>query len=624
MPLRSTLSGVAFSSVAFSGIAFVGGISGVMPANAAPGDPTAANLIANALPGETTSTSCNSNGFIVVVFTGGSGGSQQESSTTCTPGTPVGPAGPGSTTPQGGGSSAEAGRNNQDDLDDLEDLHGRVWDEEGGEIDGWDGGGGEDDGGTGGGDGGGGDGGGNGGEDDTDTDAELRRLENELTDEKAKNAALRAEIASVSASLAELKAVDEAFEAETKAKLQDAQNALDQAGAEVVRWENIVRALRALNEARAVFVATPVSSPDMPAIEQRLENARAELRGFGIPERTSMASVQASLDQAIRDLDIADRTLANRMDEAASERGDTAWQIQVTEEGLKGLQADLARSDAQISRLESRIRNLKRQNQLAGPAPQPSILDLIDARGVHTWVSGDFTSAEDTRSGQRRDTEAWRVTVGGQLRVTERIATGMSLTYGFSDTDDTTGLGTSKEADTYLVSPFVAYRVSPDTGVRAGIVYSQTETDAVRASGATASYTTRGYGARVGVSTRGQLNPWVTLRGGLGQSYFYSETDGYTDSAGLVTPKADSRSSTTHVSTRVDVAATPDLSLYGSLNGSYALLKSDDERDRADAYLGLGADYDAGFALLSAEVGKTLFRNNYRDVTARVTAQVTF
>jgi len=584
----------------------------VTPAMAGPGDPSAAFIAGNTAPGETTSTRCNSNGFVEVIFSlGGAVVSTVESGDTCTPGTPTTSVGTAST-----GGRTEAQRENQNDLDDLEDLHGRVWDDEGDEI-GFGGEDGENEGGPGG-------GGEDGGEDETDTGAELRRLEGELADEKAKNAEMTAEFFSSARLIDEMKAAREEISAENQKEIESRAQTLEEAGAELRRWDNILNTLRALNEARDLFAATPASSPDMPSIERRLDNARADLRALGVPERTSIASVEASRRQALSDFDGAEAAHLAAIDDAFEESKDLGFQIRVAEEGQKLLATDIARSDARISQLESRIQTLKRQNQLAGPAPQPSIFDLINARGVHTWVSGDFTSAEDTRSGQRRDTEAWRVTVGGQVRITERVSTGISLTYGFSDTDDTTGFGTSKEADTYLVSPFVAYRLSPDTGVRAGLVYSQTETDAVRASGATASYTTRGYGARVGVSTREQLNPWVAVRGGLGQSFFYSETDGYTDTARLVTPKADSRSSTTHVSTRVDVAVTPDLSLYGSLNGSYALLKGDGDRDRADAYLGLGADYDAGFALLSAEIGKTVFRNNYSDVTARVTAQVTF
>lgn len=588
----------------------------VTPAAAGPGDPSAAFIAGNTAPGETTSTRCNSNGFVEVIFSlGATVVSTVESGDTCTPGTPTTSVGTTST-----GGRSEAQRENQNDLDDLEDLHGRVWDDEGDEI----GFGGEDgDGGTGGGDGGGDDGE-NGVEDETDTDAELRRLEGELADEKAKNAEMTAEFFSSARLIEEMKAAREEISAENQKKIESRAQTLEEAVAELRRWDNILNALRALNEARDLFSATPASSPDMPSIESRLENARADLRALGVPERTSIASVEASRREALVDFDIADRSHTNAVNDASEESKDLGFQIRVAEEGQKLLATDIARSDARISQLESRIQNLKRQNQLSGPAPQPSILDLINARGVHTWVSGDFTSAEDTRSGQRRDTEAWRVTVGGQVRVTERVATGISLTYGFSDTDDTSGFGTSKEADTYLVSPFATYRLNPDTGIRAGLVYSQTETDAVRASGATASYTTRGYGARAGVNTREKLNPWVTLRGGLSQSFFYTETDGYTDSAGTVTPNADSTSSTTHVSTRADVAATPDLSIYGAVNASFALIKSDGDRDRADGYLGLGADYDAGFALLSAEVGKTVFRNNYSDVTARVTAQVTF
>ncbi|GAA6157795.1 hypothetical protein NBRC116588_32680 [Pyruvatibacter sp. HU-CL02332] len=584
----------------------------VAPAMAGPGDPSAAFIAGNAAPGETTSTRCNSNGFVEVIFSlGGAVVSTVESGDTCTPGTSTTSVGTTST-----GGRSEAQRENQNDLDDLEDLHGRVWDDEGDELDV---GGGEDE--DGGEDGGGGE---DGEGADDDNGAELRRLEGELADEKAKNAEMTAEFFSNARLIEEAKAAREQFSAENKKKIAAAAETVEEARVESQRWENIYTALRALNEARDLFTATPASSADMPSIERRLEEARADLRALGVPERTSIASVEASRRQARTAFNSAELAHLAAVDDAAEESKDLGHQIRVAEEGQKLLTTDIARSDARISQLESRIQNLKRQNQLSGPSPQPSILDLINARGVHTWVSGDFTWAEDTRSGQRRDTEAWRVTAGAQLRLTERVTAGMSFTYGFSDTDDTTGFGTSKEADTYLVSPFVAYRLSPDTGLRAGVVYSQTETDAVRAGGATASYTTRGYGARVGASTREKLNPWVTVRGGLGQSFFYSETDGYTDTAGRVTPNADSRSSTTHVSTRMDVAATPDLSLYGSLNGSYALLKSDGDRDRADAYLGVGADYDAGIALLSAEVGKTVLRNNYDDITARVTAQVTF
>ncbi len=588
--------------VAFAGIA---ASLLVAPVAAATGDPDADTIASRSRPGETAEISCNSNGFFEVAFTIPLGShsivvSTVESGESCTPDT---------STTSGGTSQtgADGQRENQDDLDDLEDLHGRVWDDEGDEIDG-----------------GGEDGDGDDGEDDADNEAELRRLEGELADEKAKNAKMKSDFSSAARLIEELKAAREQFSAENKKEIDARSETLEEARVELQRWGNILTALRALNEARDLFTATPASSPDMPSIERRLEEARADLRGLGVPERTSVASVEASRRQALSAFYSIEAAHLAAVDDAFEESKDLGHQIRIAEGGQKVIATDIARSDARISRLEARIQNLKRQNQLSGPSPQPSILDLINARGVHTWVSGDFTSAEDTRSGQRRDTEAWRVTAGAQLRLTERVTTGMSFTYGFSDTDDTTGFGTSKEADTYLVSPFVAYRLSPDTGLRAGVVYSQTETDAVRANGATASYTTRGYGARVGASTRDKLNPWVTVRGGLSQSFFYSKTDGYTDSVGRVTPNADSRSSSTHVSTRMDVAATPDLSLYGSLNGSYALLRSDGDRDRADAYLGVGADYDAGFALLSAEVGKTVLRNNYDDITARVTAQVTF
>ncbi|NER82838.1 MAG: hypothetical protein F6K42_25440 [Leptolyngbya sp. SIO1D8] len=74
----------------------------------------------------------------------------------------------------------------------------------------------------------------------------------------------------------------------------------------------------------------------------------------------------------------------------------------------------------------------------------------------------------------------------------------------------------------------------------------------------------------------------------------------------------------------MNVTAAPDLNVFSGLSIDYAALTSDDERDRADAYASLGLDYTTHGALISAEVGQTLFRNNYSDIGARVTVQFDF
>ncbi|AWY99925.1 autotransporter beta-domain protein [Rhodobiaceae bacterium] len=83
-------------------------VTASIPAVAAPGDPSAAVLVAGALPGETTQQVCLQNGFIQVTFfnAGGAAISNIESSTPCTPG------GSG-----GGGNSGNGGNNAAAPLD---------------------------------------------------------------------------------------------------------------------------------------------------------------------------------------------------------------------------------------------------------------------------------------------------------------------------------------------------------------------------------------------------------------------------------------------------------------------------------------------------------------------------
>ncbi|MGD1934699.1 MAG: autotransporter domain-containing protein [Candidatus Phaeomarinobacter sp.] len=595
------------------------GIATATPAHAGPGDPSAAFIATKAAPGETTSTRCNSNGFTEVIFSVGmTVVSTVESGDTCTPGTP--------TTSVGSGRSqgeidaiAQAEIDSDAQFDSTLDEFGDLWDID--VFDGWDG-----DGGDGGEDG---DGDGDTGENEDGTEDEEDN--SALEDAKRELDAALGYLASEQKNVASLKNKISTLQAERAAAMETAQAAFDEAEAKhteaLLESERWMLGLRALKRFKAIqqeaIAATPGTDRSEYLLEQ-LDEARADLSQYGIAESLPIVSAENSMAAAEVRLTITWNAVQAAEAELEGVPSEYDGDIELAEFDLKQAESRLKTYMARVEELRAKVRLLQSSNQLSGAAPSPTLLQLLQARGVRTWVSGSFSSAEDKRSGQRRDIDSWRLVAGGQVRLTERTAVGMSAAYSFADTDDRTGVATSTESDSYMAAPYVAYRLSPNAGIRAGVVYSQTETDLERPGGATASYTTRAYGARIGASGQKTLNPWVSVQGSLGQSYFYSETDSYSDTAGTAVPSSDRSRSTTHAGGRVNVTATPDLKVFGGVSVDYAMFTSDDERDRADAYASLGLDYAAHGALISAEVGQTLFRNNYSDIGARVTVQVDF
>lgn len=595
------------------------GVAAATPGHAGPAHPSSANLIATALPNETTSTTCGSNGFFIVTFTGSSGATnQQESSTTCTPSTPSTSAGP-----IGSGRSqqeidaiAQAEIDSDAEFDQAVDDHGDLWDLPDEELGGWD----WDDGGEDGDD----------GREDEEEDEE-EQDDSALDDAKRELAAAMGYLESEQRRIAALKSELAALRAERAAVMADAQAAVDAASSahdaalrEYNRWMLAIRALRRFRAIQQEAIAAPPGTDRSEALLDQLDEVRVDLLAYGVSESLPIVSAENSMSAAEIRLTIAWDAYQLAQRDLRSAPMELDDDISSAELDLKQAESRLQTYIAQVEEAETKVRLLQSSNQLSGPTPSPTLLQLLEARGVRSWVSASVSSAEDQRSGQRRDTDSWRLVAGGQVRLTERTAVGMSVAYSFADTDDRTGVGTSSESDSYMAAPYVAYRLSPNAGIRAGVVYSQTETDLERAGGATASYTSRAYGARIGASAHKVLNPWVSVQGNLGQSYFYSQTQSYTDSAGTAVPSSDRNRAITHAGGRMNMTATPDLKLFGGLSVAYAAFTSEDEPDRADAHASLGLDYTTGGALISAEVGQTLFRNNYSDIGARVTLQIDF
>ncbi len=573
---------------------------------AGPSDPTAANLIANALPGETTSTSCNSSGFIVVTFMGGSGGSSMvESSTTCTP---SGGGGGGGSTPLpdrlqsqleqdlANHQISQLGGDLMDHLaglseDEIVDEFGHIGDQS--EIT------------------------------DEDKAALLAKYRSELSKARSSLAQHRRNLSDLRQELSDAQANADARRPGLEADLRDAEQKLANAkrdGANLPTMMGVVNAGTKLDE-----------------LKRQAEDWRikSESAAYGRPEyaRNMYGSLQArvalaeqELEAAIADHDAAIATHAadaqSAVDEAkrALDQNDSA--VEYLEGQIGTAEYEVVNAEAEVSDLQSLIRNLESQNQLTGPSGDA--FEAFRTRGLEFWSRGGAAFADDTQSGRNQEIEQQEITVGLQGRYSERLLLGLAVSYVKGENEDQTGTGISTDTDTFLFAPYLGYQLSEDLALDASGVYGITDVSLTRAATSTASYDATTIGGQIGLSLRHQLSQVISLTGRVGQSYVVTDSDGYTDTGGVTVSSSDNEQAATSFSGRVNVSTDPDWRWHGALRVRYDTIDPGNGVDRLYGALSTGLEYNPGPYSVAVQASRTVFRSNYQATGLSLQVRVPF
>eukprot|EP00435_Cladocopium_sp_Y103_P077250 s1_g989.t1 len=601
-----------------AGLAALAGLSLVSAplhtVHAGPSDPTAANLIANALPGETTSTSCNSSGFIVVTFMGMSGGSSMvESSTTCTPGSGGSGGGTSSLTAQQqaeleselqGRRSAQVAQGLVDQLfdaiaqggDEAQAAAQEAADFNAGE------------------------------EEDTDlsefTDEEKSVLAQEL---RAQIANLRRFISNTQREMPEL-----------RAKLAAAQDREKEA--EIARQEAEAKLDRAryLRENSPTAKAVAAAEAELAAVNDKIENLR------GLAYDHTYAGQESAINRLNAELirrgfaeqKVADAKAENAFIEAEFE---AAWRALQDAEGdhaslsieadriranINTARSDMSSAQASIADLQTKIRALEQQNQLAGPSGDA--FETLRARGLEFWSRGSVAFADDTQSGRNQEIEQQEITLGVQGRFSERLLLGLAVSYVEGENEDQTGTGISTDTDSFLFAPYLGYQLSEDLALDASGVYGFTDVSLTRATTATASYDSTTIGGAVGLSARHKLSEVISLTGRVGQSYFTTDVDGYTDTGGVTVASSDNEQAATSLSGRINVSTDPGWHWHGALNVRYDTIDPGNGVDRLYGALSTGLEYNPGPYAVAVQASRTVFRSNYEATGLSLQVRVPF
>lgn len=578
----------------------------VPSAHAGAGDDPASVVASRTAPGETTSQSCGGNGFVVVTFSVGSSVvSTVESGTPCSSGGTSGGSSGGSTPLPSDlqaiiDNDLQVGRQNalaqgfmdkvnevlEEDpdagfeaLDDLGDLEG---------------------------------------EDTEFTDEEKAAL---LSSYRRQLSEARSDLRSLRSDLSDLRSA-----------LNDAQ--IDAAA-------NLPKLMDDLREAQAALAGVKYEAQQLPtahdlaAAEAELEARREELKQaqartsdpnvLGAAQaRLSLAQIRATdarKAHAAATAEFEAEAQADVQRAAAAIDGNNA-RVKSLETQISGTEVEMSFKQSTVSRLESLIRALEQQNQLAGPSDDA--FETLRTQGLEFWSRGSLTFVDDTRSGRRQEGEQKEITLGVHGRLSEQLTVGLAVSYADGESRDQTGTGISSDAETFMVAPYLAYQLSEDLALDASGVYGITDVSLTRATTATASYDATTIGAQIGLSMRHKLSKVISLTGRVGQSYVTTDSDGYTDTGGVTVASSDNEQAATSLSGRINVSTDPDWRWHGALKLRYDTIDPGNSVDRLYGTLSTGLEYNPGPYAVAVQANRSVFRSNYEATGLSLQVRVPF
>lgn len=267
-------------------------------------------------------------------------------------------------------------------------------------------------------------------------------------------------------------------------------------------------------------------------------------------------------------------------------------------------------AQSRISELNSLIRALEQQNQIAGPSGDT--FDVLRSQGLEFWSRGSAAFADDTQSGRNQEIEQQEITVGLQGRYSERLLLGLAVSYVEGENEDQTGTGISTDMDTFMVAPYLAYQLSEDLALDASGVYGITDVSLTRATTATASYDSTTLGGQIGVSLRHRLSKVISLTGRVAQTYVTTESDGYTDTGGVTVSSSDNDQAATSLSGRINVSTDPGWRWHGALKLRYDTIDPGNGVDRLYGTLSTGLEYNPGPYAVAVQANRSVFRSDYQ------------
>jgi hypothetical protein len=575
-------------------------------------DPTSANLISTALPGETTSTSCNSNGFLTVTFTGSSGSTSGpfESSTTCTPGggstPPPAPGGGGSTPPSNSVQSEIendllAQRFNGIGEELLEELSGMDPDEVDDKL--------------------------NQVQDEDFSDEEkaalLAKYRSQLSTARSSLAQAKRRVSDLSQQLSEAQANAAARLPGLEADLQSAEASLNNAYSYA---PNLPTAMGVVDARTKVRVLQRQAEEWRAKFESASYGRTEYARNMYGAAQARVALAEQELEAAITAHDAATEAyVANAqsaVDEAKSALAGNNSAVEYLEGQLATAEFQAASAQDEVSSLQRLIRNLEAQNQLTGPSGD--VFETLRARGLEFWSRGGVAFADDTQAGRDQEIEQQEITVGLQGRFSERLLLGLAVSYVNGDNEDQTGVGISTDTDTFMFAPYLAYQLSEDVALDASGVYGITNVSLTRAATATASYDATTIGGQIGLSLRHRLSQVISLTGRVAQSYVTTDSDGYTDTGGVTVASSDNEQAATSLSGRINVSTDPDWRWHGALRIRYDTIDPGNGVDRLYGALSTGLEYNPGPYAVAVQANRSVFRSNYEATGLSLQVRVPF
>lgn len=592
----------AATFIASSSLAILASLLSAPSAHAGAGDDPAGVIASRTAPGETTSQSCGGNGFVIVTFSVGSSVvSTVESGTPCSSGGGGGSS--GGSTPADSELQAiiendlQVGRQNaiaqgiMDQLDSIleenPDAGFEAFDELGDGTD----------------------------EEGTEfSDEEKAAL---LSSYRRQLSEARSDLRSLRSKLSDL-----------RSELQDAKIAAD------ANMPKLIDDLRAAQAALAGVQYEAQHLPtarDLAAAEAELEARREELEqaqalasdpNYPRPAYAQNMAGAAQARLSLAEIQVTDARKAHTAATAAFEAeaqadvqraaaaidGSNA-RVRNLETQISNAETEMSFTQSTVSRLEALIRTLEQQNQFAGPSGDA--FETLRAQGLEFWSRGSLTFVDDTRSGRRQEGEQKDITLGGHGRLSERLIVGLAFSYVDGKNEDQTGTGISSDTESFLLAPYLAYRLSEDLALEANAVYGITDISQTRARVATASYDATTIGGQISLSARHKLSKEISLTGRVGQSYVTTDSDGYTDTGGLTVESSDKEQAVSSLSGRVNVTTDPDWRWHGALKVRYDMIDPGNNQDRFYGALSTGLEYNSGTYAVAVQASRTVFRSQY-------------
>ncbi len=453
---------------------------------------------------------------------------------------------------------------------------------------------------------------------------QLAKYRSELADERADLAYARKQIRDLQPKLGDAKTVAARALPQLEANLRNAEAALARVESGVKNLptaRTVTAAERDLAEAkRAVLEAeAALDLPDNVGRQVHLRNLLGAARARQTVAEMALQNAEDAHQKAATDL----RDYAEAGVKSAN------YAIRENNAPVKGLESRLStqefsasQAQSRISELNSLIRALESQNQLAGPSGDA--FETLRARGVEFWSRGSIAFADDTQSGRNQEIEQREITAGVHGRFSERLLMGLAVSYVNGDNDDQTGAGISTDTDTFMIAPYVAYQVSEDLALDASGLYGFTDVSLTRATAATASYDSTTLGAQIGLSLRHRLSKVISLTGRVGQSYVTTDSDGYTDTAGTSVASSDSEQAATSLSGRINVSTDPDWRWHGALKMRYDTIDPGNGVDRFYGNLSTGLEYNPGSYAIAVQASRSVFRSNYEATGLSLQIRVPF